>query len=328
MLSKLLHYVKQIKEKGMCSTLLAELYKWIATHYIFAFNGSNFDNILIEQDLSPQLLAVYKNKIKINSFCNGQSCVNLSYSVSKRMFTNSNNKLDFIDYKPEFTHRTNLVFRDPRKIVAKGSLNELAKVYELPINKLSFPYAFLKSKQFLLSITIENILQYDNLFYDILKFKSMSDDEKKSLKLDLKNSGCNNLYEYLKLYLNRDVFLLHNIMNKIFDAFNDLDCNIILQKKLTISSIAYFNIYIYQNIDDLNFQSLQISSSKFVNHVIKNSVIGGYCCTNITDVDINSDFIVNENLTYAQNLSEKVWHKIPSEPFNQTCKKILSYDIR
>ena len=125
-------------------------------------------------------------------------------------------------------------------------------------------------------------------------------------------------------------------MNKLLDAFNQLGCNIILQKKLTISNIAFSNIYIFENIDKLDFQTLKLSTSKFINHVIKQSVIGGYCCTNITDVNVDSDFIINNNLSYSDKLSNQTWHEIPgmyvnssfSNVFNKTCKKILSYDIR
>lgn len=328
LLSQLLHYVNEVKEKGMFSLLLTQLYKWISTHYIFAFNGSNFDNILIEHELSSYLLKLYKSKIKINILCNGQRCVNLTYSITKKMFTDSNNIIKVSKFKSEFTNRTSLIFRDTRKIVSRGSLNQLAKVYGLPINKLSFPYAFLKNKAFLSQITADNIFTYETLFYDILKFKSMTELEKKQLKLDFTNSECSNLYEYLKIYLNRDVLLLHNLMNNILDAFNDLKCNIILQKKLTISSIAFSNIYIYENLNNLDYQSLQITTSKFINQTIKNSVIGGYCCTNIANVNIDSTFVINENLKYFNNLSKKVWHNTPSSSFNQTVKKILSYDIR
>ena len=328
LLSRLIFYVKEVKEKGMFSLLLCQLYKWIPTHYIFAFNGSNFDNILIEQTISPYFLSVYKSKVKISLLCNGQSCVNLLYSVSKQMFTDSNNTIKVSKYKSEFTNRTQLIFRDTRKIVSRGSLNDLAKVYELPINKLTFPYGFLKNKTFLLNITLDNIFKYEHLFYDILKFKTMTELEKNALKIDFENSKCRNLYEYLKVYLHRDVLLLHKLMNKILDAFNDLDCNIILQRKLTISSIAFSNIYIYENLNNLEFQSLKITTSRFVNETIKNSVIGGYCCTNIANTDINSDFVINDGLTYVNRLSENVWHDIPSSTFDQTCKKVLSYDIR
>ena len=328
LLSRLLCHVKEVKEKGMFSLLLAQLYKWIPTHYVFAFNGSNFDNILLEQKLSPFLLSVYKNKIKINLLCNGQSCVNLSYSVSKQIFTDSHNNIKVNKDKSEFTTRTQIIFRDTRKIVSRGSLNDLAKVYELQINKLTFPYGFLINKQFLLGITVDNIFEHENLFYDSLKFNTMSELEKNALKTDFMKSKCSNLYGYLKVYLYRDVLVLHNLMNKILDAFINLDCNIILQRKLTISSIAFTNIYIYENINNLEYQSLKITTSKFINQTIQNSVIGGYCCTNIANVDIDSTFVINEHLTYCNSLSEKVWHNIPSIPFNQTCKKILSYDIR
>ena len=173
LLSRLLCHVKEVKEKGMFSLLLAQLYKWIPTHYVFAFNGSNFDNILLEQKLSPFLLSVYKNKIKINLLCNGQSCVNLSYSVSKQIFTDSHNNIKVNKDKSEFTTRTQIIFRDTRKIVSRGSLNDLAKVYELQINKLTFPYGFLINKQFLLGITVDNIFEHENLFYDSLKFNTI-----------------------------------------------------------------------------------------------------------------------------------------------------------
>ena len=328
LLSELMHHIKVVKERGMFASLLKHLNSWILTHYIFAFNGANFDNILIEHALSPYLLTHYKCKIKIKVLCNGLRCVNLAYSVSHQIFTNSNNEIRVIKNKDKCKYkRSELVFRDTRKIVARGSLNELAKVYELPINKLTFPYGFLKSKQFLLNVTNENILTYD-MFYDILKFETMSEANQQLFKRDFKNSKCQNLYAYLKLYLNRDVLVLHNLMNKILDAFNDLDCNIILQKKLTISSIAFSNIYIYQNINNLDFQTLKITSSKFINQTLKNSIIGGYCCTNIANINVTSDFVINEALLYSEKISDNVWHKTPSKPFDQRCNKILSYDIR
>mgnify|MGYP001210384574 FL=1 len=326
-LSGLIYQIKVVKEKGMFSLLFNHLNSWILTHYIFAFNGANFDNILIENALSAYLLALYKSKIRIKVLCNGLRCVNLAYSVSHKIFTNSNNVICVSKNKDKCRYkRSEIIFRDTRKIIARGSLNDLAKVYELNINKLTFPYGFLKSKQFLLNVTNQNILMYD-MFYDILKFQTMSDTDQQLFLRDFKNSKCQNLYAYLKLYLNRDVLVLHNLMNKILDAFNDLDCNIILQKKLTISSIAFSNIYIYQNMNNLDFQTLKITSSNFINQTLKNSIIGGYTCTNIAN-NVNSDFVINESLSYSEKISDNVWHKIPSKPFDQRCNKILSYDIR
>lgn len=328
MLSKLLHYLSKIIAPGLISNLYTELNKWIRSHFVFAFNGSNFDNILIDQELTPQLLSKYGSKILINHLCQGQSCVNLSYSVSRYLYTNSNNTIEFSKIKPEFTKNSMIIFRDTRKIVPRGSLNQLANVYDIPVNKLLFPYAFLQNKAFLLSITCDNILQFPHLFYDSLQFETMSSENQKIFLNHFKSSMCNNLYNYLKLYLNRDVLVLHKLMNKILNAFDLFDCNIILQKKLTISNLAFSNIYIFENIDNLDYSVLQTTSSKFIQHVVQNSVIGGYCCSNVANVNINSDFIINHQLEFDPNLSANVWHKPPTLPFNQTCKQILSYDIR
>ena len=328
MLSKLLHYLSKIIAPGLISNLYTELNKWITTHFVFAFNGSNFDNILIDQELSPQLVSKYGSKISINQLCQGQNCVNLSYSVSKKIYTNSNNNIQILTNKPEFSKKSHIIFRDTRKIVPRGSLNQLAHVYGLPVNKLLFPYAFLQNKTFLSSITCDNILQFPHLFYDSLQLQTMSLENQTLFLNHFKSSMCSNLYNYLKLYLNRDVLILHKLMNKLLNAFDLFDCNIILQKKLTISNLAFSNIYIFENIDNLDYSVLQTSSSKFIQHVLQNSVIGGYCCSNVSNVDINSDFIINHQLKFDNNLSANVWHKAPTLPFNQTCKKILSYDIR
>ena len=328
MLSKLLHYLSKIIAPGLISNLYTELNKWITAHFVFAFNGSNFDNILINQELTPQLLSKYGSKISINQLCQGLNCVNLSYSVSKKLYTNSNNDIQILTNKPEFLKKSHIIFRDTRKIVPRGSLNQLAHVYDIPVNKLLFPYAFLQDKTFLMSITYDNILQFPHLFYDSLQLKTMSLENQTLFLNHFKSSMCNNLYNYLKIYLNRDVLVLHKLMNKLLNAFDLFDCNIILQKKLTISNLAFSNIYIFENIDNLDYCVLQTSSSKFIQHVVQNSVIGGYCCSNVANVDINSDFIINHQLKFDTNLSANVWHKAPTLPFNQTCKKILSYDIR
>ena len=67
------------------------------------------------------------------------------------------------------------------------------------------------------------------------------------------------------------------------------------------------------------FELLKLTTSKFVNQTIKNSVVGGFCCTNISDVNIDSNFIINENLVYENKLAKDVWHHT-SELFNQTCQ--------
>ena len=335
LLSGLIHHLKIVKAKGLISLLMNNLKKWIPLHYVFAFNGANFDNILIENSLSPYLLHTYKSKIKISKLCNGLSCVSLTYTINKKVFTNSQNIINICNKKYK-DRGTCIIFRDTRKIVSRGTLNDLANVYDLPVNKLTFPYSFLKNKEFLVTVTVDNLNTHNDLFYDSLKFCTMSEKDQQSFKQDFKNSKCENLFQYLKLYLNRDVLILHKLMNKLLDAFNQLGCNIILQKKLTISNIAFSNIYIFENIDKLDFHTLKLSTSKFINHVIKQSVIGGYCCTNITDVNVDSDFIINNNLSYSDKLSNQTWHEIPgmyvnssfSNVFNKTCKKILSYDIR
>ena len=104
---------------------------------------------------------------------------------------------------------------------------------------MQFPYSILKSREFLLQLTPDNFLSNMSIFYDSLNGGPLPDEEIFQINKTFKESGCKNMFEYLQIYLFRDIVLLSQILLKNIDSFFDQGINYILQRLYTISSIAY-----------------------------------------------------------------------------------------
>jgi hypothetical protein len=104
---------------------------------------------------------------------------------------------------------------------------------------MEFPYAALKSKEFLLSITPDNFLDDSSIFFDSLSGEDYDSQKISRIYESFRNSGCKTLFDFLNHYLYRDVMLLAQILLKNIDSFFEQGINYILQKQYTISSVAY-----------------------------------------------------------------------------------------
>ena len=320
------------KTKGIYSMTERQLYQWCRKTYVWAYNSSKFDSLLVFKEMTPELLVKYKSKIGVSTMKKGLSVISITYTVSKMINADYNVKTEnvilSICKKAKNRQKTNLkiIFRDLKSLIPFGSLEQNCQKYNIAVSKLIFPYSFLKSKDFLTSVTVENIRNYQDLFYDTLAGKQMSDDKITEFILQFKASNCCNLFGYLKIYLLQDLKLLNLLFNKTVDSFIEEDINFILTQKLTISSIAYYHIFIHENFKNPHYNALHKTSSRLITQFLTQSIIGGYTCCN-TSGSIDNNFIINQEFAES-NCNPDVWPSLKKGlTYNNPVKKITSYDI-
>jgi len=343
-LSEILHYImlypliinlQPYKDsKGIFSNLYSRITTWNTNSYIWAYNSSKFDSILVFKELTPILLNKYKSGIGVKTMKRGLSVISINYTVSNNLNCEYNYKLGNVTvfkakYKKSNGQKlcTRLIFRDLKQLVPFGSLDENCQKYNIHVSKMLFPYSFLKSKQFLKSITLKNILRYKDLFYDVLAGKIMDENDIETFINQFTKSNCNNLFEYLHVYLMRDIELLYLLFNKTLDSFFEQDINFVLQQKLTISSIAFYHMFINENFANVNYNVLHKTTSKLLTYFLSESIIGGYTCSN-TRGKIDTSHIINKEYVENLNVNPKIWPSLkPNLVFDKPVKKITTYDI-
>ena len=343
-LSEILHYILLYPliislepykySKGIFSNLFSSITAWNNNSYIWAYNSSKFDSILVFKELTPVLLNKYKSSVGIKTMKRGLSVISINYTVSNNLNCEYNFKLGNVTilkakYKKGNGQQlcTKLIFRDLKQLVPFGSLDENCQKYNINVSKMLFPYSFLKSKQFLKSITLNNILNYKDLFYDVLAGKIMDENDIESFINQFTQSNCNNLFEYLHVYLMRDIELLYLLFNKTLDSFYEQDINFVLQQKLTISSIAFYHMFINENFANAHYNALHKTTSKLLTYFLSESVIGGYTCSN-TRGKIDNDHIINKEYVENSNVNPKIWPSLkPNLIFDKPVQKITTYDI-
>ena len=163
---------------------------------MYFFNGMKYDNSIILKSICD----IFKNNVTLNVIEN--SC---------ESFKMIDFKFKRIKYSLKLLDMCNFI---------KGSLSELSKNlndkgkfitkehFELLNEKTCFPYEF-RTKE---NIYNENLPSIDN-FYSSLKLHGISkEDYNKTLEI-YKKLNCNNIKEYLDIYLKLDICLQADIFN-------------------------------------------------------------------------------------------------------------------
>ena len=187
---------------------------------MYFFNGQKYDNSIILKSICD----IFKNNVTLNVI--GNSC---------ERFKMIDFKFKKIKYSLKLLDMCNFI---------KGSLNDLSKNlndkdkiitrehfsnnFELLNEKTCFPYEFITKE----NICNENLPLIENL-YSSLKLDDISkEDYNKTLEI-YKNLNCNNIKEYLDIYLKLDICLQADIFNVfrncIWDKF-EIDCSKYISK--------------------------------------------------------------------------------------------------
>ena len=211
---------------------------------------------------------IFKNDVSLN--CIGNSC---------ESFKMIDFKFKKIKYSLKLLDMLNFV---------KGSLNDLSKNlndkiitkehfpdnFELLKYKTCFPYEFITKE----NIYNENLPSIEN-FYSSLKLDNISEkDYSKTLEI-YKKLNCNNIKEYLDIYLKLDICLQADIFNvfryTIYDKF-EIDCS----KYITSCSLSLDLMLKYTGV------KIELISDISIFDFVNSSILGGIC---ISSQNIEND---------------------------------------
>jgi hypothetical protein len=321
--------------KGVFSSIKNRLQEIIFECVLTAFNGSNYDNYLICNNL---VIILTNLNEKIHLFKKGASISTVKIVVKKNLtrFQNIQHTIKQ-KVKQETSNKwiMNLYIKDIRNLVAANmSLDKIGKLFNLKVSKLCFPYEKATSIQTLKSIT--SLHPNDDLFWrDTFSSKEISLETRLEAQVIFNMQGFANLYEYSEYYLKQDCVLLHSIVLTLFDNYLADDINIFLRRNYSQSNLAYQQFFIVEpsrQIDQV-LAPKKISNT-FFNYFIKLAVTGGLC-TSFVHGDINSTTVINEHFNYLENprLDPETWPNFDNlkpweKAFRNTPSGIITIDIR
>ena len=232
---------------------------------MYFFNGMKYDNSIFLKSICDLL----KNNVTLNVI--GNSC---------ESFKMIDFKFKKIKYSLKLLDMCNFI---------KGSLNDLSKNlndknkfttkehfkdnFELLNEKTCFPYEFITKE----NIYNENLPSIEN-FYNSLKLDGISKgDYNKTLEI-YKKLNCNNIKEYLDIYLKLDICLQADIFNVfrncIWDKF-EIDCS----KYITSCSLSLDLMLKYTGV------KIELIRDISIFDYVNSSILGGICIAsqNIAD---------------------------------------------
>lgn len=301
---------------------------------LLSFNGSNYDNYLLCNDLVI-LLSEMRQNIKI--FKKGTSistiiinCKNIRCNDIIRGQKKAKNSGQWT---------MNLFIKDLRNLLSPTlSLDKVGKLFNLKVSKLCFPYEQATSIKRLKELTSLDPTNED-FWKDHFSNKTVPLEVRLEAQQLFDKHNFVDLYEYNTYYLVQDCILLHEVFSTLFKTylFND-SINIFLRRIFSQSSLAYQQFYIVCPAKQVNktLAPLQINH-QFYNYLIKQSVTGGLCTSFVHDtVGINNPTPINDHLKFLDPplLNPTSWpnfHNIKNNwknEFTKTACGISTFDIR
>jgi hypothetical protein len=222
--------IKKSWEFSLLGKIQKQATNLINNQFVFAFNGENYDNVLL-----------------LNYIC--IACK--ERNIPKIYIQKEGSKIKRITIKNQ------IHFAEARKLCSPNcSLDGLGKMCELEVSKMSFPFKTLTSPKVLLNpklstdindwkteltsakkfvlnphnpYEITELNLNDNLFDTIRKANSVF-EEKRLSTID----------QFIKIYLEKDVLILQQCLIKINREYTEiLKASFIELKKITISSFSY-----------------------------------------------------------------------------------------
>jgi hypothetical protein len=321
--------------KGVFSSMKKRLEEIVFECVLTAFNGSNYDNYLICNQLTIILTNLNE---RIHIFKKGASI-----STVKIIVKNCLNRFRKIEHTKKKKSKKdtasqwlmNLYIKDIRNLVAANmSLDKIGKLFNLKVSKLCFPYEKATSIKALKSFTSLN--PKDDMFWrDTFSSKEIPLDIRLEAQQIFNTKGFSNLYQYSDYYLKQDCLLLHSIVLTLFDNYLADGLNIYVRRNYSQSNLAYQQFFIVEpsrQIDQV-LAPKKISNT-FLNYFVKQAVTGGLC-TSFVHANIDNTTVINEHFNYLEkpHLNPENWpnfHNIDpwKKVFTNTPAGINTIDIR
>jgi hypothetical protein len=317
--------------RGIFYLMHKRLTELIAESMLTAFNGSNYDNYLLVNNLiiiqsqRHQKIKIFKKGASISSIL----CINT---------TNFNAKMKSSHKKKKIVRNQwlmKLYIKDVRNLVAANmSLDKIGKLFNLPVSKLCFPYEQAKSIEKMK--TINSLHPYDDLFWkDSFFGKTVTLDNRIEAQRIFDEKKFENLYEYNTFYLVQDCALLHSIVLTLFNTYMQDNINIFIRRNYSQSSLAYQQFFIIEPSKQIkNLLAPKEINNTFYNYLIKQAVTGGLCTSNVHG-KIDKNITINDHFNYMDKpiLNTIAWpnfHRLKTwkGEFNKKPVGIITLDIR
>ena len=233
---------------------------------MYFFNGMKYDNSIILKSICD----LFKNNVTLNVI--GNSCESFKMIDFKfKKIKYSLKLLDMCNFIKGSLNDLSKNLNDKNKIVTRQHFKDN---FELMKYKACFPYEFINKE----NIYNKELPPIEN-FYSSLKLDGISEkDYNKTLDI-YKKLNCNNIKEYLDIYLKLDICLQADIFNvfrnTIWNKF-EIDCS----KYITSCSLSLDLMLKYTEVKIELIRDISIFD--FVN----SSILGGVC---IASQNISND---------------------------------------
>lgn len=319
--------------KGIFLQMKNRLNEIVFEFVLTAFNGSNYDNILICNSL---LLIHAKLNQKIKIFKKGASISTIILNYKKNFQTITD--ISKLDKKLKIKTQVwpiNIYIKDIRNLVSSNlSLDKLGKLFNLPVSKLCFPYDKATSIKILKSLTSLDPFN-DEFWRDSFSNKKILLDDRIKAQQLFEDKKFLDLYQYSIYYLKQDCILLHSIVLTLFNTYLFDDINIFIRRNFSQSSLSYQQFFIIDPSRQIDYVlAPKKINNIFLNYFIKQAVTGGLC-TSFVQGNIDKNTKINEHFNYLDypNLNPQTWPNFsnlkPWEKFfNETPSGINTVDIR
>ena len=224
---------------------------------IYFFNGMKYDNSIILKSICD----IFKKDVTLNVI--GKSCESfkmIDFKFKKAKY--SLKLLDMCNFIKGCLNDLSKILNDKNKFITKEHFKDN---YELMKYKVCFPYEFITKE----NIYNENLPPIEN-FYSSLKLDNVSEEDyDKSLEI-YKNLNCNNIKEYLDIYLKLYICLQADIFNVfrncIWDTF-EIDCS----KYITSCSLSLDLMLEYTGV------KIELIRDISIFDYVNSSILGGIC---------------------------------------------------
>ena len=273
---KVIHHDHGFKENNILGFICRECNVQIKNNKsipIYFFNGMKYDNSIILKSICD----IYKDEVTLN--CIGNSCE--SFKMIDFRFKNmkySFKLLDICNFIKGSLSKLSKNLLDIDKIITKKHFSDN---FELLKEKTAFPHEWL---------TKENIYDKElpsiDKFYSSLKLRDIEKEEYNKILEIYKKLKCENVKDYLEIYMKLDVTLQSDIFNSfrntIWDKF-EIDCSkyinscslsLDLMLKYTKVKIELFkDITMFDHTDSSILGGLCVASQNIVDNDNGNSAI-------------------------------------------------------
>lgn len=286
-------------KQGIFYLIYKRLEEIVFESVLTAFNGQNYDNLLICNSLVT-IIGQLNEHIRI--FKKGSSFSTIHVFIKH----NLNRFHNIYDSKPRrkipAKSRLNqhwemkLYIKDFRNLVAANmSLDRLGKLFNLKVAKLCFPYEQATSIRKLK--TIKSLRVHDDQFWqDTFTSKTVDMSTRLNADLIFKEKQFKNLYDYGEYYLIQDCLLLHSVVFTLFRTYLNSSINIFLRRNYSQSNLSFQEFFIIEpsrQIDKIIAPKKIVSN--LYNYMFKQAVTGGLC-TSFVHGKIDNKTVINNHL--------------------------------